>query len=95
MGLDCSVQLGKFIRFDLDEIFNQKAKVRNAKFDIPADSELIKVANKPYQEFRKQVSLVRTSTDKNLKKNILKMNNLNPEFLILDTVAGIIIQKMK
>ena len=81
-------QLGKFIRFDLDEIFNQKAKVRNAKFDIPADSELIKVANKPYQEFRKQVSLVRTSTDKNLKKNILKMNNLNPEFYLGYEVAG-------
>jgi len=32
--------------------------------------------------------LVRTSTDKNLKKNILKMNNLNPEFYLGYEVAG-------
>ncbi len=81
-------QLGKFIRFDLDEIFDKNTKGRDLKLDIPADSELIKIANKPYQEFRKQVNLIRSSSDKNMKDNILLMNNLNPQFYLGYEVAG-------
>jgi len=81
-------QLGKYIQFNLNEIFKDKSPVRSINKDIAADEEMIKKANVPYQEFRKQVNLIRNSASGNLKSNVELMLKSNPDFYLGYEVAG-------
>ena len=83
-------QLGKFVRFDLDEIFNKNGTGRNINKDIAADINLIEIANKPYQKFRKLANEIINSGSKNQlsSSKIDQMIHLNKYFYLGYEIAG-------
>lgn len=86
-------QLGKYVRFNLKEIFIESTSGRSEIHDISAADNLINIANVPYQKYKKLISFIQSnsgnrSVNSGIKDSINKMIYLNKDYYYSYEIAG-------